>query len=154
MTIADELSKLAELRASGVLTHDEFATEKASLLAGTSGHATDDGYDDADYDDDDSDLLLPTHAGAQTVRTVFLSAAVLTAVAGVIAGIAAAVTLTHHQVPGATTVGVTFGIVIGSFLVGASFAFFGYVVDLLIEVDCNTRGLRYWTPLEDAEDDE
>jgi hypothetical protein len=149
MTIADELSKLAELRASGVLTDDEFATEKACLIARTSGHASDD-----DYDDDVSDLGLPTHSGAQTVTTVFFCAAVLTAVAGVIAGIAAAVTLTHHQVPRATTVGVTVGIVLGSFLVGASFAFFAYVVDLLIEVDCNTRGLRYWTPLEDAEDGE
>jgi phage shock protein PspC (stress-responsive transcriptional regulator) len=32
MTLSDELSKLAELRASGALTEDEFARAKAGLL--------------------------------------------------------------------------------------------------------------------------
>ena len=32
MTLSDELSKLAELRASGTLTEDEFARAKARLL--------------------------------------------------------------------------------------------------------------------------
>lgn len=165
MTIADELSKLAALRSSGILTDDEFATEKARLLGNDPEYVTEDGppyndgdpYEEGDPDDPEGDLYrerdlyetqLRGHSGPLLVKTIFQTAALLVAVAGVVLGLVAARNLSDHHESGGTTVAITAGIMVGSLLTAAAFAFFAYVLDLLVNVDLNTRGLRYWDPVE------
>ena len=80
------------------------------------------------------------HRGAEVVSSVFKVVALIVLIGGIVASIVTAIELEGHSANRGVVVGVAIGGIVGSIVAAASIGFFAYVLDLLMDIDWNTRG--------------